>query len=74
MSNQPNPTLGDLIKENLIYTKHGKKYKMVGRENVIKKGAMHSFKGGELQSVCNPETIGDTPANFSLKRKFYNPI
>jgi hypothetical protein len=73
---------GDLIRENLIYTKTDEKtglikqYKKIKRHEVIKEGAMQSWCHGELQPIKNTdgETIGDTPSSFSDERDFYNPI
>lgn len=71
---QSNEDFGNLIKENLIYTVHGKKYRKIGRKKIIKEGAMHSFEGGELNPIHHPKTVGDTPSSFSTDRNFYNPI
>ena len=50
----------------------GKKYRKIGRQEIIEEGAMHSWCGNKLSPIRNPETIGDIPANFSDKREFYN--
>ena len=60
--------------EEEIYERLGKKYKKLGRDEVIKEGAMHSLRDGDLSPIVNPKTIGDTPSNFSDKRNFYNPV
>jgi hypothetical protein len=57
-----------------VYWRHGKPYLKVKRDEVIKEGAMHSWCGGELRTVKSPETIGQTPNDFSDEREFYNPI
>jgi hypothetical protein len=66
---------GDAIRENIIYTRFGKKYLKCKRDEVIKEGAMQSWCFGELQPIMNTdsETIGDTPSSFSDERDFYNP-
>lgn len=56
-----------------IYTRFGNQYRKIERHEVIKKGAMTSFYGSELQPIANPETIGQTPNDFSDEREFYNP-
>lgn len=73
---------GDLIRENLIYTKTDEKtglikqYKKIKKDEIIKEGAMQSWDNGELQPIKNTdgETIGDIPSSFSDERDFYNPI
>ena len=67
---------GDLIRENLIYTRFGKHYRKVKRDEIIEEGAMQSWEDGELQPITNSdgETVGDTPSSFSDERDFYNPI
>jgi len=61
---------------NLIYTRFGKKYRKLKRNEIIKKGAMQSWCYGELQPIKNSdgETIGNTPSSFSDERDFYTPI
>ena len=61
------------MKEN-IYIRFGKKYRKLKRDEIIKKGAMQAWLGGELMPVISPETIGDTPSSFSDEREFYNPV
>ncbi len=67
---------GDLISKNLIYTRFGKKFKKINRDEIIKEGAMQSWEDGELQPLGNGDgkTIGDIPSSFSNERDFYNPI
>ena len=67
---------GDLLRENLIYTRFGKQYKKVKRDEIIEEGAMQSWENGELQPLGNGDgkTVGDTPSSFSDERDFYNPI
>lgn len=62
--------------EDITYYKNGKKYRKLRRDEIIKKGAMHSFCGGELRPITNSDgqTIGGTPSKFSDEREFYNPI
>lgn len=67
-------TLGDLLRANIIYSIDGKKYRKVGRQEIIEEGAMQSWGGSELRPILNPFSIGDVPANFSDGREFYNPI
>lgn len=67
-------TEGDQIKEGAEYTRFGKKYRKIGRNEIIETGAMQSWCNGELQLIMNDETIGDMPSNFSDERDFYNPI
>jgi len=57
-----------------IYYKDGKCYRKIGRHEIIKPGAMHSWHHGELLSILGRDTIGDVPANFHDERDFYNPI
>lgn len=61
------------MKEN-IYYRFGNKYKKLKRDEVIKRGAMHSYCGGELMPIINDETVGQTPSDFSDEREFYNPM
>lgn len=87
---------GDILCEDFIKIpitevvrdKNGKEYRKLNRNEVIKKGAMHSWNNGELCSIFdNPYAVGETPDNFkngmiptySLSGKrneidFYNPI
>ena len=59
-----------------IYYRFGKPYRKLKRNEIIEKGAMHSFCGGELMPITNSDgqTIGSTPSEFSDEREFYNPI
>jgi len=63
------------MKENMYY-RNGKKYRKIGRNEIIMEGAMHSWCGGVLMPILNSdsETVGDIPANFSDERDFYNPV
>lgn len=62
----------DMVTE---YKIDGKKYRKIGKDEIIKKGAMHSLSGGGLMPVLNNgETIGDKPSSFGTGRDFYNPI
>ena len=56
------------------HVRFNKKYRKIGRHEIIEEGAMKSWCDDELCPIRNPETIGDIPANFSDKREFYNPI
>lgn len=70
-------TLGELLRESLrrlTRIKNGKEYQRVERHEIIKEGAMLSWREESLQPVLNPNTIGKTPSDFSLEREFYNPI
>ena len=57
-----------------IYHRHGKQYRKLERHEIIKAGALHSVCYGELMPIINDETIGQTPAEFSNEREFFNPI
>jgi len=69
-----NETLGQLVKDNLIYTRFGKKYYKLRRDEIIKKGAMQSWCFGELFPIKNSDgaTVGNTPSSFLDERDFYN--
>jgi len=60
--------------KNTIYYRFGKRYRKLGRDEIIKRGAMQSWELGELQPITNADrqTIGGTPADFSNERDFYN--
>jgi len=62
--------------KGVIYTRNGKKYRKLEDNEIIEKGAMHSWCGGELDPITNSDgqTIGRTPAHFSAERTFFNPI
>lgn len=68
-----NPTLGDLVRANLVYTKNGKKYRKIGKNEKIAEGAMTAWNSGELQPIRGT-TVDRLPAHFAKNRKFYNPI
>lgn len=70
--NEKVQSFGDLLRENIIYTKDGKEYRKINRNEIIKEGAMFSWRGGELQPIHS--TADDTPANFANEREFYNPL
>lgn len=72
MENQE--SLGDLVRKALIYTRYGREYRKLDRDEIIEEGAMHSYCDGELQPMQNPGTVGDVPGSFSYERDFYNPI
>lgn len=59
-----------------IYYRFGKKYRKLGRNEIIQEGAMQSWCYGELMPITNSdeETVGGMPADFSDERDFYNPI
>jgi len=59
-----------------IYYRFGKKYRKLGRGEIIKEGAFQSWELGELQPIMNTDgkTIGGKPSDFSDERDFYNPI
>ena len=61
---------------NITYIRFGKRYKKLGRYEIIKEGAMQSWCHGELEPIKNSDggTIGDVPNSFSDERNFYNPI
>lgn len=63
-----------VYKDGEKYRLNGKKYRKIGRFEVIKKGAMQSWWNHELQPIQNLETIGDIPDNFSPERDFFNPV
>lgn len=60
--------------KEIIYYRYGKPYRKLNRNEIIRKGAMQSFCLGELQPIAHPETIGQTPNDFSRERDFFNPI
>jgi hypothetical protein len=62
--------------KSVIRTKNGKKYRKLKDNEIIEKGAMHSWCGYGLTPITNYDegTIGSTPANFSASRAFFNPI
>lgn len=60
--------------KELIYTRYGKPYRKIGRNEVILEGYLHSFCGGELHPIITPETIGDAPSSFSDEREFFVPL
>jgi Flp pilus assembly CpaF family ATPase len=63
-----------IINKEIEYIRFGKKYRKIGRNEVIKEGAMQSWCYGELHPIMGIDTIGDIPANYSDEREFYNPI
>lgn len=63
-----------IYKDGEKYMMNGKKYRKIGRSEIIKEGAMQSWCNHELQPIRNPETIGDIPDNFSPERNFFNPV
>ncbi|KKM21239.1 hypothetical protein LCGC14_1637460 [marine sediment metagenome] len=60
--------------KGIIYYRFGKKFRKIRRGEIIKKGAMQSWCGGELQPIKGHDTIGDIPSNFCDERDFYNPV
>lgn len=62
--------------DEMVYHMNGKRYRKIGRNEIIKEGAMQSWDGSGLLPITNTmeETIGNIPANFSRERDFYNPI
>lgn len=64
----------ETIGEHLQYTRYGKQYRKLGRDEVIKEGALHSYCFGELYPIRDEDTIGQTPADFSDERDFFNLI
>lgn len=62
------------MKKDIIYYRFGKKYRKIGRDEIISEGAMHCWCGGELMPIMNKDTIGDRPSSFSEEREFFNPI
>ena len=60
--------------KDIVYYRNNKKYRKIDRNEVIEEGAMHSILDGELHTVKFPETVGETPSDFSADRNFYNPI
>lgn len=63
-------------KATVTYQRFGKKYRKIGRHEVIKEGAMYSWRLGELKPTGQfmPDTVGDIPAHYYSERDFYNPI
>lgn len=60
--------------EEIIYYRFGRKFRKIGRDEIIKYGAMHSYDHFELNPILHDSTVGKTPADFSSQRNFYNPI
>jgi len=60
--------------QDIIYIKYGKKYRKLNRDEIITRGAMHSYDNGELNPIINPDTVGKTPNDFLPRRDFYNLI
>ncbi len=60
--------------KDIVYIKNDKKYRKIGRDEVIEEGAMHAILDGELHRIKFPDTVGDKPSSFSNDRNFYNPI
>ena len=62
--------------KDIVYIRFDKEYRKLKRNEIIKDGAMQSWCHGELTPITNSDgkTIGDTPANFSDERDFYNLI
>lgn len=56
----------------IVYRRFGNDYRKLGRDEKIKEGALHSWNGGALRPVMNADTVGQTPADFSDERDFYN--
>ena len=52
----------------------GIEYEKIGRDDIIKEGAMHSWNNGTLTPLINSETVGQKPLDFSSNRDFYNPV
>jgi len=62
------------MSDKITYIQNGKQYQKLERDEIIKPGAMQSLYAGDLFPIMHQETIGQTPADFSDKRDFYNPI
>jgi len=62
-------------KRNFAYRIYNKPYRKLKRHEIIEKGAMQSWGGGELQPIVLYSGIeGSTPNEFSTERDFYNPV
>ncbi len=59
----------------MIQTKviNGELYYKVEMNEPIKKRAFHSYGDFGPVPILHPETVGQTPSNFSPKRTFWNP-
>jgi len=60
--------------KNFVYIRHGKKFRKIGRDEIIEEGAYHAWCGGELEPIKGIDTIGDKPSSFSDEREFFNPM
>lgn len=52
----------------------GGEYVLVPRDEPIKEGAIHTLDGRVYNPLCNPDSVGQTPADFSADRAFYNLV
>jgi hypothetical protein len=62
------------MKSELKITVKNRQYNRVKRDEVIKEGALHTLDGRNFNPLMNPESVGQTPSEFSRKRVFYNPV
>jgi hypothetical protein len=62
--------------ENEIRTIFDKRYRKLGRNEIIEEGARHTWQNGELMRLNDVygNIIGKTPADFSDDRDFYNLV
>lgn len=56
-----------------VYVRFNKKYRKIGRDELIKEGALHSV-GEHLIPIMSCTSIGDKPRSFPDHKDFYNPI
>lgn len=60
--------------KKIIYHRFGKKFRKIERNEIIKKGAMQSWCGGELRPIKGWDTVDDKPSSFNEERDFYNLV
>uniref|UniRef100_A0A6M3LDM0 Uncharacterized protein n=1 Tax=viral metagenome TaxID=1070528 RepID=A0A6M3LDM0_9ZZZZ len=56
------------------YVRFGKKYRKIGRDEIIQEGAMHSVLGDELSPILDPGIIGEKPSDLNDEIDFFNPL
>jgi len=52
----------------------GREFVLVPKDELIIEGAVHTTDGMVFNPLMNPDTVGQTPADFSPNRAFYNPV
>ena len=61
-----------LFKEYLIFPEKKEVFVLLGPDDIIEEGALHSTEKGVYNKVINPETIGQKRKEF--KRDFFNRV